>query len=349
MNGPRYLQLFVWDNGYTQEELAEHLELKKPTLIEWIAPYEVHIEGQRQYDPLLAYKKKYPKTRVRILTNNGLGHYQNKRDGFIYESYPLMFFIDTIFTYGEDQIKNFTQTEKFKYKLISMNNNGHYFRCLMIDYFEKYKLLNDPLSLISWRNKSTDHDYTYRWFEPRTIAFDDPLTPSGSIDAYKLIPQYHECFLNVVAESSPTHLFVTEKTIKPMVWMKPFIILGCQGYNKFLKRKLGFELFEEFIDYSFDDEEDLETRVEMFVKEVDRLSFMSISAMQTMYKKILPKLQHNKQRVLDIIKDRSYDPKVVVEWKQHRVNEVQGNKELSMPQSHRQDHWYYITKQFNIL
>lgn len=348
MNGTRYLQLFVWDHGYTPQQLAEHLELKRPSLIEWIAPYEVHVEGQPQYKPLLDYKKKYPKTRVRILTNNGIGHYQRKEDGFIYESYPIMFFIDTLQSYGEEQIKNFVQTEQFKYKLVSLNNNGHYFRCMMIDYFEKYKLLDDPKALITWQNKKTNQDYIYRWFNPRTIAIDDPTDEYGNINAYKLIPQYHECFLNVIAESSPSGLFVTEKTIKPIVWMKPFIILGCQGYNKFLKRKLGFELFEEFIDYSFDNEEDLETRIELFVKEVDRLSYMSLSAMQTMYKKILPKLQHNKQRFLDIVNDRSFDPKIVVEWKRHRINEVLGNKELSMPQSHRQDHWYYITKQFGI-
>ena len=46
-------------------------------------------------------------------------------------------------------------------------------------------------------------------------------------------------------------LFITEKTWKPIVFKKPFLVWGGKGIHTKLK-ELGFELYEELFDYSFD-------------------------------------------------------------------------------------------------
>lgn len=346
MSKETYIQLFSWDIAHPEDDVIKFLENKKPTLIEWIAPYEVYMEGQPFYKPLVYYKTKYPDTEVRVLTNDGLGSFY-KEDGFIYESYPLMFLADTIHNYGNDT-KNFKPTANFEYKFVCMINHGHYFRCLLIDYLEKFNLLNNNEHLISWRNNMVSTEYKFRWFQQRKITVDYPIDYNGHISAYKLIPQYHDCFLDAGSESSSNSFFITEKTIKPILWLKPFVIHGCCNFNKFLKHDMGFELFEEFIDYSFDDEDDLELRTRMYVEQIKRISEIKIEDLNSLYKKIYPKLEYNRQHAFDLMNDRSFDPKIIVEWKKHRVNGREGDKNLTVPGSHRQNQWYYITDIFGI-
>ena len=348
MNGNNYFQFFIWESEYTYDDLVYQLEQRKPSLIEWIAPYEVAYNDQPHYKALRAYKSKYPDTEIRILTCSGVGSWTGPADGFIYESYPLIFFAETISNYGAENILNFKQPSSFKYKILSLNNNAHLFRCVMIDYFSKYKLLGREDCLITWRNKHMHPDYKFRWFEPRPIVVDSPMNEFNHINSYALVPQYHECLFNAVAESAPNSLFITEKTAKPILLLKPFITLGAKGCNKFLKEQLGFELFEEYINYDFDDIDDLELRVDMFAQQVVRLSELPGNELDTIYQNLLPKLQHNRQRVFDLIRSGDFKPKVITEWKKYRLGATSGDRSVTMPTTTRQDHWYRFSMEYGI-
>ena len=50
-------------------------------------------------------------------------------------------------------------------------------------------------------------------------------------------------------------LFYSEKTFRPISQLQPFVIYGQQHCNKHLK-KIGYKLYEDWFDYSFDDEPD---------------------------------------------------------------------------------------------
>lgn len=67
-----------------------------------------------------------------------------------------------------------------------------------------------------------------------------------------------------------TSLFYSEKTFKNMVNLCPFIIYGQPHCNSYLKN-LGYELYTDWFDYSFDSIEDPYKRTLEYVKEIRRV------------------------------------------------------------------------------
>ena len=67
---------------------------------------------------------------------------------------------------------------------------------------------------------------------------------------------------------------ITEKALKPLLNLHPFILFGNPGSLR-LVRELGFETFPGLIDESYDDELDPRRRFEMAFAEVSRLCRMS--------------------------------------------------------------------------
>ena len=68
----------------------------------------------------------------------------------------------------------------------------------------------------------------------------------------ELVPvEYYQTNCDLVLEATIDTLFITEKTWKPIVFKKPFLVWGGKGIHTKLK-ELGFELYEELFDYSFD-------------------------------------------------------------------------------------------------
>lgn len=99
----------------------------------------------------------------------------------------------------------------------------------------------------------------------------------------------HTCF-SIVAETtadSNLPLFVTEKTFKPIGFSHPFIICGQSGTLKFLK-ELGFETFENLFDESYDEQSNLNDKLQIIVDNVSQFK-------QTEYDVLTnEKIQHNK-------------------------------------------------------
>ena len=115
------------------------------------------------------------------------------------------------------------------------------------------------------------------------------------------IPEfYSECLFDIVVETNTVRCFFTEKTVRPLLYGKPFVVLGSQGQNSVLT-KLGFETFPEYFDLSDD----------CNIKDYDLLPVVSTSkSMEPVYnhyKKIL-------QGLTDIAQTESPD---LAERKQH--------------------------------
>jgi S-adenosylmethionine/arginine decarboxylase-like enzyme len=83
--------------------------------------------------------------------------------------------------------------------------------------------------------------------------------------------------------------------------------LGKEGFNSKLV-ELGFQLYDEVFDYSFDNESDIFKRTEMFVNNVERLTTLDL---EQIYQTILPKIIHNYNRAIEISKDHSYIPDII--------------------------------------
>ena len=89
--------------------------------------------------------------------------------------------------------------------------------------------------------------------------------------------------------------FVTEKTAKPMMAGRPFIMLGGKHYLKHL-RGLGFKTFEPVIDESYDDIDQWDQRIKSAFE-----SFQALSTQNpiTVYTKLKTVLDHNQRIMYD--------------------------------------------------
>lgn len=101
---------------------------------------------------------------------------------------------------------------------------------------------------------------------------------------------------NVVTETNfyDDKLHLTEKIFKPIVTRRPFILVSAPGNLAYLK-SYGFKTFSDYIDESYDDEQDPDRRIEMIVNELEKLCQMPHKELMTMFEKMKDVLEFNHQ------------------------------------------------------
>ena len=200
-----------------------------------------------------------------------------------------------------------TQTyEQFIYPFISLNNKPHDHRCAMIDMITKYDLLDK--GIVTWNKTPYSNDaYKFKYYDNSFRGLDDDFV--NKLDSFLICKEYHQSFLHVIGEATTTVPFITEKTVLPILYKKPFVTLSNTNFSDYL-RKLGFELFDEIIDYSYDTIDNLEERADSMVQNI--LPLVNENHL-TLYKKLRPKLEHNYNRALEIIKDINFIPNIIKE------------------------------------
>lgn len=194
----------------------------------------------------------------------------------------------------------------YKHKFISLNNRSHIHRCAFIDEMSKQNLLDR--GIVSWiAHLNENSDYSYQYFDGKQRHLNDNF--KETLDSYTLPIEWHESLFEIVTESTPHIQFITEKTVRNILLKKPFIILGARYIHRTLDM-LGFKRFDEVIDYSFDDVEDLNERTELFVNNIHNiLKYDS----KELYELLYPKLVHNYYRAMTIITDKSLVPDCIKE------------------------------------
>lgn len=100
--------------------------------------------------------------------------------------------------------------------------------------------------------------------------------------------------------------YLTEKTIRPILRLQPFIHVGAPHILKVL-RSMGFKTFSPFIDETYDDIEDPYQRIEYIFTEIDRLCAMSLDQIHELYCQLWNNVLHNFQfyttRLLKVAED----------------------------------------------
>jgi len=107
---------------------------------------------------------------------------------------------------------------------------------------------------------------------------------------------YNQTFYSIVAETVCTNQYsqFTEKTAKPIVAKRPFVVFGGQYFLRNL-RSLGFQTFGAVIDESYDDIQDEIERLTRAWHEVERLCCLDpVPVMQ----QLQSVLEHNRQHFL---------------------------------------------------
>jgi hypothetical protein len=118
---------------------------------------------------------------------------------------------------------------------------------------------------------------------------------------------WRNCFLNIISETSySSPRFISEKTYKPIIGMRPFILHGNPNILRHLK-DCGFYTFEEYWpDVNFREcssAEDTAACIAIVLREVCSKSHTAIS---DMYTEMLPKLRYNRERFFQYVNEQEY-------------------------------------------
>lgn len=136
---------------------------------------------------------------------------------------------------------------------------------------------------------------------PAQIDRIDEYTPGqcntdGYVDQTKQI--YPDILIDVVAETftSGNCLFITEKTVRPILLKKPMIVMGSKNYLDYL-HQMGFRTFSDFWNEDYDGFEGA-NRFNKILKLLDELAKKSNSELEEMYLSMTYTLDHNYELLL---------------------------------------------------
>lgn len=203
---------------------------------------------------------------------------------------------------------NNTICEVPKHLFVSLNNRQHYHRCVLMDMLHKYKLLKS--NPVSWNTdeKESREIYDFKYWNPKKVLLDKDY--KGHLTSHSVLPiQFYESLFSLASESTMDVMFITEKTWVPMLLGKPVVIQGPQHIHKKLS-SWGIEPYDEIIDYSFDDEEDVVKRTEMIAIEFRKLQKTSPEKLREVIKK---KIEANKQASWRVVSDIARIPDIFIE------------------------------------
>lgn len=217
----------------------------------------------------------------------------------------------------------------FDKTFIFMNLFPKYNRALMMDMLAKHDLHDD--GNISWMeyNRNIDRnkippgilDSQYEgnfqfkfWKEPKRLYLDQVNETPGPIRWDWLPKEYASSFMQIVGESVFNSSFITEKTVVPLMFNKPFLVASSQNFHKKLE-DIGFQLYTEIFDYSFDSYGTIEERCEgIALNVVNVKNMLRYETYNDLLSKIRNKLIHNKKHAHKLTADANFIPKEIFEF-----------------------------------
>jgi hypothetical protein len=136
---------------------------------------------------------------------------------------------------------------------------------------------------------------------PFVIDYEDEKFVSEMHNFFTQKEMWMQTYFSVVSETSPSDswIFITEKSIRPILYYHPFIIWGNPGTLEILKN-FGFETFPEFFDESYDLIEDKDDRLSLIMENIKNLCNTPLEKIHTLYQSVIPKLIHNKKTLMNL-------------------------------------------------
>lgn len=158
---------------------------------------------------------------------------------------------------------------------------------------------------------------------------------SASFGHFELKMFQHSLF-HVVSETVFYHnkLHLTEKIFKPIVSRRPFILVAAPGNLAYLKR-YGFKTFDKWIDENYDNVHDHDQRLDMIVKEIEKISQLSVHELNSLHQEMKEVLDYNFNHLFTNFKSIIVNELVdnfqscLLQWNNGRVDDRKLNTDLN--------------------
>lgn len=198
--------------------------------------------------------------------------------------------------------------KEFNYLFSNLNYIPHHHRCVLMDELYNVNLFN--VGKISWNLIDENYSqYDFKYWKQELIEIDNFIKNKKNFT--NTFYETDDSLISIVTESTTRDMFFTEKTFKPIISERPFIVLGYKGQNLELK-KYGFELFDEIFNYEFDLSDDVVYRAKGIVQNLQNLKNENYNLL---YNKVSEKLRHNKEVALNILENDLFIPQEILEFK----------------------------------
>lgn len=145
----------------------------------------------------------------------------------------------------------------------------------------------------------TVNDAVGNWGMNMDLGIPHDIHSLGNLDVW----QQH--FLNVVGETEFLpwdNMFVSEKTFKPILGLRPFVINGQQKIYEYL-RSQGFKTFNDRWPHIDIENGHVHTTI---LELIQYLHSLGPDKLNNMYQQMLPDLQHNKTRFFQYVQEQKH-------------------------------------------
>ena len=195
-------------------------------------------------------------------------------------------------------------------------------------------LLEDEKAIEENWNKTTESwlDKRWVWHAGNSIKTMDTVYPAdypapcdlsfGNFNAWERVSLTEECPEEAIGTSCQHDIFppvewwqsyidlvqenkvcvanyLSDKSCKPLYWKKIFLTIGGPGWYKHFQ-EMGFKLYDELFDYSFDSNPLFEERWKHIMKQCDKILEMDRDDIKQIEKRLQPKMEYNAKRIREL-------------------------------------------------
>lgn len=233
------------------------------------------------------------------------------------------------------KVQPYLDTLQVEKLFVSLNNRPKQHRAELIKILMDRNVIDRGVVRFAndkdlWNKVLTDKIFTPEYFEK--LLSNAPMIFSPFIYGNKrewfLDPFYLTALFDIAAESETQANLISQKSLQPVLFKKPFCLIGSANQNTVMK-DLGFEIFDEFFDFS-DETDDLlsvRTRPQQYAHYDNMLSDLwsiddSPQALKDLRESLEPKLEHNLDRFVKILFDDEFVPDIVLEHPESYVHKL---------------------------
>lgn len=222
------------------------------------------------------------------------------------ETFPTYFF-NNIYRKLEKNYLQIWPDKEFEHTFLSYNGHTKPHRTEFIDCLYRLNLLDKGIvSYLQLGGLETN----WKYYNGKIMEHDVELksTDGNNLNNCIINEAFLKSFLHIVTETCTETTVFSEKTTKPLFLGLPFLVLGSQFFHRDLEN-LGFKLYTEIFDYSFDECNNLEDRITGLIKNI-MFCIKNKNNLNYYYKKIYPKILHNQTLAIKFATSWKYYPEI---------------------------------------
>ena len=167
----------------------------------------------------------------------------------------------------------------------------------------------------NYKNKMSTGFHNLAKIKKRVLDYEDFESIWGF--AFETKDIYEKTYFSIVPETLfyEIGVYISEKALKPIAHLHPFVMVGRPGILKTLKR-IGFKTFSDFWDESYDEIENNGDRIVAVYEVIKKLILLTNEEWDEMMKKMFYILEYNRNHLL------KYNHKYVANMYMKNLNKI---------------------------